>query len=87
VFGRKTRARLDALERDWSPLINAVLGDMTETERRITERFRAQTDELIRRQVEAEAIAVVDHERIDQLELAVEDRKARPLFGPRKETG
>ena len=80
-------ARLDALERDWSPIVNAVLGETAEAERRIAERFRGQVDELVRRQVDAEAI-IERHERmIAELELQVEDRSARPLFGARRETG
>lgn len=87
MFHRKLERRLAALERDWSPLINAAIGESVQAEARLQDRFRAQTDEMIRRQIDAEAIIQADHSRLDELELTVENVKPRPLFGPRERTG
>ncbi len=74
MFGRKTRARLNALERDWSPLINSVLGQISEVERRLSDSSRVELGELGRRMYDVERLLETDHDRIDNLELAVEDR-------------
>lgn len=86
---RKRKAledRVTQLERDWSPLINAALGDTAQAESRMREAFRAQIDELVRLQVDYELVKTDHERRITELEVSMEDVKPKRLFGTRRET-
>ena len=77
MFDRKLRRRIEALERDWSPVINAALGEIGAVRRDLQAESRVELQELGRRMYDVERLLETTADKVDELEIKTEGRPVR----------
>lgn len=72
MFNRKLKERVAALERDWSPVINAAIGGIEETRRILQIEGRAEREDMARRMHDAEQLLLDVVDKIEELDIRTE---------------
>lgn len=77
MFNRKLQHRIAALEHDWSPVINAALGEISAVRRDLQAESRIELQELGRRMYDVERLLETTADKVDELDIRTEGRPVR----------